>query len=125
MRTKLPRPLDVVGGYLIQLVTRFIVSNHQKALAQNMRTLYARREANCLPNEPARHQLRRARLHADLVGEGFKKNPLGVPSFLLGGALLSSAISGWCAAPRRARSTRKAGSRSGWSCSCCRRSPAG
>jgi len=92
VKTKLPGPLDAIGAYLIQLVTRFIVSNHQKSLAQNMRKLYARREANCLPDDPARHQLRRARLHADLVGEGFKKNPLGVPSFLLGGALISSLI---------------------------------
>ena len=92
--TKLPGPLHAVGAYLIQLVTRFIVSNHQKSLADNMRRLYARREANCLPDDPARHQLRRARLHADLVGEGFRKNPLGVPSFLLGGALVSSLISG-------------------------------
>lgn len=94
VETKLPGPLNAIGGYLIQLVTRFIVSNHQKSLAQNMRKLYARREANCLPDDPARHQLRRARLHADLVGEGFKKNPLGVPSFLLGGALISSLIGG-------------------------------
>lgn len=94
VKTKLPGPLNAIGAYLIQLVTRFIVSNHQKSLAQNMRKLYARREANCLPDDPARHQLRRARLHADLVGEGFKKNPLGVPSFLLGGAVLSSLISG-------------------------------
>jgi hypothetical protein len=94
VKTKLPGPLDAIGAYLIQLVTRFIVSNHQKSLAQNMRKLYARREANCLPDDPARHQLRRARLHADLVGEGFKKNPLGVPSFLLGGALISSIIGG-------------------------------
>jgi len=94
VKTKLPGPLNAIGAYLIQLVTRFIVSNHQKSLAQNMRKLYARREANCLPDDPARHQLRRARIHADLVGEGFKKNPLGVPSFLLGGALISSLISG-------------------------------
>jgi len=94
VKTKLPGPLNAIGAYLIQLVTRFIVSNHQKSLAQNMRKLYARREANCLPDDPARHQLRRARIHADLVGEGFKKNPLGVPSFLLGGALISSLIGG-------------------------------
>lgn len=92
VKTKLPGPLNAIGAYLIQLVTRFIVSNHQKSLAQNLRKLYARREANCLPDDPARHQLRRARMHADLVGEGFKKNPLGVPSFLLGGAVLSSIV---------------------------------
>lgn len=93
VKTKLPGPLNAIGGYFIQLVTRFIVSNHQKSLAQNLRKLYARREANCLPDDPARHQLRRARLHADLVGEGFKKNPVGVPSFLLGGAIFSAGIS--------------------------------
>lgn len=93
VKTKLPGPLNAIGAYLIQLVTRFIVSNHQKSLAQNLRKLYARREANCLPDDPARHQLRRARMHADLVGEGFKKNPVGVPSFLLGGAIFSAGIS--------------------------------
>ncbi|MEM7142230.1 MAG: hypothetical protein AAF548_14495 [Actinomycetota bacterium] len=109
VKTKLPGPLNAIGAYLVQLVTRFIVSNHQKSLAQNMRKLYARREANCLPDDPARHQLRRARLHADLVGEGFKKNPLGIPSFLLGGALLSSIISGVVNG-----ATSATGNRTGW-----------
>ncbi|MDG2028243.1 MAG: hypothetical protein P8J50_14140 [Acidimicrobiales bacterium] len=57
VKTKLPGPLNATGAYFIQLVTRFIVSNHQKSLAQNLRKLYARREANCLPDDPARHQL--------------------------------------------------------------------
>lgn len=109
VKTKLPGPLNAVGAYLIQLVTRFIVSNHQKSLADNMRKLYARREANCLPDDPARHQLRRARQHADLVAEGFRKNPLGVPSFLLGGALISSLIG---SVVRGATSA--AGDRTGW-----------
>ncbi|MDW3217038.1 MAG: hypothetical protein R8F63_00385 [Acidimicrobiales bacterium] len=109
VRTKLPGPLNAVGAYLIQLVTRFIVSNHQKSLAQNLRKLYARREANCLPDDPARHQLRRARMHADLVGEGFKKNPLGVPSFLLGGAVLSSIVGSVVNGFRTA-----SGNRTGW-----------
>ena len=37
--------------------------------------------------------LNRARRDADLVAEGFKKNPIGVPSVLLGGAVFSAAIS--------------------------------
>jgi hypothetical protein len=72
--TRLPGPLDAVAAYLIQLVTRFIVSNHQKSLADSMRKLYARREANCLPDDPARrrtrlvvHRRRRRRRH---LGDG-------------------------------------------------------
>lgn len=86
-------PLDPVAAYFVQLVTRFIVRNHQKSLVDNMRRLYARREANCLPDDPNRHMLRRARGHAELVGEGFKRNPVGIPTFLLGGAAFSTAIS--------------------------------
>ena len=86
-------PLNPVAGFLVQLVTRFIVSNHQKSLVTNMQKLYARREANCMPGDPGRSMLNRARRDADLVAEGFKKNPIGVPSVLLGGAVFSAAIS--------------------------------
>ncbi len=86
-------PLNPIAGFLVQLVTRFIVSNHQKSLVSNMRKLYARREANCMPSDPSRSMLNRARRDADLVSEGFKKNPIGVPSVLLGGAVFSAAIS--------------------------------
>ena len=86
-------PLNPVAGFLVQLVTRFIVSNHQKNLVNNMQKLYARREANCMPGDPGRSMLNRARRDADLVAEGFKKNPIGVPSVLLGGAVFSAAIS--------------------------------
>jgi len=93
VRIRILGPLNPVAGFLVQLVTRFIVSNHQKSLANNMRKLYARREANCTPGNPSRRLLWRARRDADLVYEGFKKNPVGVPSFLLGGAIFSAAIS--------------------------------
>jgi hypothetical protein len=38
--------------------------------------------------------LRRARLDATRVEPGYKGNPLGLPTFLLGGAVLSSIVSG-------------------------------
>lgn len=85
-------PFDPVAAFLVQLVTRFIVSNHQKSLVSNMHKLYARREANCMPGDPARSMLNRARRDADVVAEGFRKNPIGVPSVLLGGAVLSAAL---------------------------------
>ncbi len=93
VRIRILGPLNPLGAFLVQLVTRFIVTNHQKSLADNLRKLYARREANCLPSDPNRRLLWRARRDADLVFEGFKKNPIGVPSVLLGGAAFSAAIS--------------------------------
>ncbi|MEO0601182.1 MAG: hypothetical protein AAF211_07085 [Myxococcota bacterium] len=93
VKTRIPGPLDPIANFLVQLVTRFIVSNHQKSLADNLRKLYARRQANCLPNDPSLRNLTRARRDADMVYEGFKKNPIGVPSVLLGGAVFSAAIS--------------------------------
>lgn len=37
--------------------------------------------------------LRRARINAEQVEQGFKGNPVGVPTFLLGGAILSTILS--------------------------------
>ncbi|MEM9467190.1 MAG: hypothetical protein AAGA90_17590 [Actinomycetota bacterium] len=84
VKTRIPGPLDPIANFLVQLVTRFIVSNHQKSLADNLRKLYARRQANCLPEDPNLRLLTRARRDADLVYEGFKKNPIGIPSVLIG-----------------------------------------
>ena len=84
VKTRIPGPLDPIANFLVQLVTRFIVSNHQKSLADNLRKLYARRQANCLPDDPNLRLLTRARRDADLVYEGFKKNPIGIPSVLIG-----------------------------------------
>ena len=84
VKTRIPGPLDPIANFLVQLVTRFIVSNHQKSLADNLRKLYARRQANCLPDDPSLRLLTRARRDADLVYEGFKKNPIGIPSVLIG-----------------------------------------
>ncbi|RMH75518.1 MAG: hypothetical protein D6683_11275 [Actinomyces sp.] len=85
-------PLGPVAAWLVQLVTRFIVRNHQRRLVDDLRRLYARREANCLPDDPARRLLRRARVTTDAVAEGFRRNPLGVPTFLLGGAAFSTVV---------------------------------
>jgi len=85
-------PASPVVAWMVQLVTRFIVRNHQRTLIDNVRRLYARREANCLPDDPVRRDLHRARLHANIVSEGFRRNPLGVPTFLIGGAAFSTII---------------------------------
>ena len=94
VRVKVLGPFEPIAGFLVQLVTRFIVSNHQKSLADNLRKLYARRQANCLPDDPSLRLLTRARRDADLVYEGFRKNPIGVPSVLIGAAVVSAGTVG-------------------------------
>jgi hypothetical protein len=86
-------PLGVVVRFFIELVTRFIVRNHLRTVTTELGHLYARREANCVPDEPARPLLRRARQDITKIAPSFKKNPLGLPTFLLTGAVLSSLLS--------------------------------
>ncbi|MEM9035985.1 MAG: hypothetical protein AAGA99_08900 [Actinomycetota bacterium] len=87
-----PGPLRPIAQYLVGLVARFIVRNYQSSVVDNVRNLYTRREAATRPDDPARRMLSRARIHAERVSPGYKRNPLGVPTFLLGGAVLSGLI---------------------------------
>lgn len=90
VKTHLPiGPLNHVSGFLIQLVTRFIVRQHLKRLIKNMHWLYVRREANTDLGNPFRNKLRRARIEAARLEPTFNTNPLGVPTFIFGGAVLS------------------------------------
>lgn len=82
-------PLNHVAGVLIQLVTRFIVRQHLKRQVQHIHWLYVRREANTDLDNPFRSKLRRARIEAERLVPTFNTNPLGVPTFIFGGAVLS------------------------------------
>jgi hypothetical protein len=76
----------------IGLMTRWIVKGHQNSLVTAIRKLYERREANSEWGSPEHVALRRARIDATRVEPGYRGNPLGLPTFLLGGALLSSIV---------------------------------
>ena len=90
VKTKLPiGPLNHVSGFLIQLVTRFIVRQHLKRQIKHLHWLYVRREANTDLNNTFRNKLRRARIEASRLEPTFNTNPLGVPTFIFGGAVLS------------------------------------
>jgi len=82
-------PLNHVAGFLIQLVTRFIVRQHLKRQIQHIHWLYVRRESNTDLDNPFRSKLRRARIEAERLVPTFNTNPLGVPTFIFGGAVLS------------------------------------
>ncbi|MGQ0616506.1 MAG: hypothetical protein ACT4PW_05870 [Acidimicrobiia bacterium] len=60
---RVPRlgPLTPLAKFLVQLVVRFIVRNHQGDVVDAVRNLYGRRLAWCRPSDPARPLLLRAR----------------------------------------------------------------
>lgn len=89
----MPRFVGPIAGFVVQLVTRWIVRDYQNKLASDIRKLYERREANSIWGSPAHVMLRRSRINAVQVEHGLKSNPIGVPGFLLGGAVLSGLFS--------------------------------
>ena len=93
---KLPAlgPLKPIAAYVVGLLTRWVVKGHQNSLIGSIRKLYERREANAVWGSPEHVMLRRARIDATRVEPAFRGNPLGLPTFLLGGAILSSVVTG-------------------------------
>jgi hypothetical protein len=83
-------PLKPVASFVVQLFVRMIVRNHQRSVIDSIRHLYARREANSVPGSSEWHMLRVARIHAERLAPGFKKNSVGLPTFLFGGAVIST-----------------------------------
>ena len=83
-------PLTPVAKWLVQQSTRWIVRSHLTRLLNRLCGLYERREANSEWSSPEHAMLRRARLDARRVQSGMSNKALGLPTFLLGGAFLTS-----------------------------------
>lgn len=79
-------------AYLIEVAAKFVVRSHLRNLTETIHRLYVRREANSPPEDPARRLLRRGRSDMERLAPQFKRNPLALPGFLLGGAVLSSIL---------------------------------
>jgi hypothetical protein len=86
-------PITPIAQWVVQLITRWIVKGYQNTLVTHIRKLYERREANSIWGSDEHSMLRRARLDATRVEQGFKGNPVGIPTFLLGGAFVTTAAS--------------------------------
>lgn len=85
-------PIRPLLAYLIEVAAKFVVRSHLRSLTESIHKLYVRREANSLPDDPARPLLRRGRADMERMLPAFKRNPLALPGFLLGGAVLSSIL---------------------------------
>lgn len=80
-------PLSAVGRPLVEMVTDYIVKSYGESVVGTLRKLYARREAQCLPDAPERRSLARARVEADRLAPGFKGGVSATVLLLAGAAI--------------------------------------
>jgi len=83
-------PLKPVAEFAVQVVTRIIVRSYQSTVIDRLRDLYSRRLAWCPPGDPSRMALVRARLDSQRATSAYKRKGTGLPTFLVGGAGVSS-----------------------------------
>lgn len=72
----------------VRLVARYVVVSYIKEMSNGLKNLYTLREIQALPGTDERWELRRARTDAERMVEALKRRQLGLPTFLIGGALL-------------------------------------
>jgi hypothetical protein len=99
-------PLTPAASFLVQQVIRFIVRSHQTHVIDSIRNLYTRRLAWTPASDPVRMTLVRARLDADRATAAYTKRGGGLPTFLLGGAAVSTLVRGVEAASGAAAGSR-------------------
>jgi hypothetical protein len=85
--------LTPVASFFVQLLIRLIVRSYQSTVIDQIRDLYARREAESEKGSPEFGMLRLARFQVERLTDGFRKKTGGLPTFLLGGAALSAVAS--------------------------------
>lgn len=83
-------PLTGVARFLVQQVIRFIVRMHQNHVVDAVRDLYARRLAWTPAGDPSRMVLVRFRLDLERGRDAYRQRSGGIPTFLVGGAAVSS-----------------------------------
>ncbi len=81
-------PLRFLVRWGVQLVARYVVVSHVRTVSMRMRNLYILREAQALPESPERLELSRARRDGDRIVDALRARELGVPTFLVAGALV-------------------------------------
>lgn len=81
-------PLRTPVRFGVELVARYVVVSHIRNLTTTLRNLYGLREAQAVPSSQARLELHRARVDADRMVDALKTREIGIPTFLIGGALI-------------------------------------
>jgi hypothetical protein len=86
-------PLRPVAQAGVEQVTHVIVRSYARKVANQLRRLYARREAQCTYDQPERRVLARARIAMTRLSPDFGTGGGGLPRFLVGGAVVSGLAS--------------------------------
>jgi hypothetical protein len=81
----------VVVRWGVMLVARYLVISHIRNTATQIRNLYMMREIQAVPGTPERLALNRARIDAQRMVDALAAKEFALPTFLIGGALLSVA----------------------------------
>jgi hypothetical protein len=81
-------PLRAVVRWAVKLVARYVVVSYVKEMSNELRNLYTLREMQAVPGTDERWELRRARTDAERMVEALKRRQLGLPTFIIGGALV-------------------------------------
>jgi hypothetical protein len=81
-------PLRTVARWGVRFVARYLVVSHIRTLSTQLRNLYVLREIQAVPGTNERRELHRARIDATRMVDALQTRELGVPTFLIGGALL-------------------------------------
>ena len=83
-------PLTGPARWLAQQIVRYLVRSHQREVIDAVRDVYVRRLGWTPPGTAGRLELARARIDVERAMPAFKKSTGGLPTFLVGGAALSS-----------------------------------
>ena len=81
-------PLRAPVRFGVELVARYVVVSYIRNLTTSLRNLYGLREAQAVPSSQARLELHRSRVDAERMVDALKQRELGIPTFLIGGALI-------------------------------------
>jgi hypothetical protein len=81
-------PLRILVRWGVTFVARYLVVSHIRNVSTQLRNLYGLREIQALPGTTDRRELHRARIDATRMVDALKTRELGVPTFLIGGALV-------------------------------------
>ncbi len=81
-------PLRKVIRWGVELVARYVVVSYIRNLTTSLRNLYGLREMQAVPSTKERLELHRARVDAERMVEALKQRELGIPTFLIGGAII-------------------------------------
>jgi hypothetical protein len=81
-------PFRIVARYPVTLVARYVVVSHIRAVSTQLRNLYGLREIQSPPGTPERQELTLARLDAERMVDALKAREIGLPTFVVGAAIV-------------------------------------